>query len=525
MKKQQNPKQNVQKDKPKKKASKVNKRPKTPNNTIRKTFRPQNKGASDVFLNTYANARINDVTPDRTVRSYCRMLVDPHSSPMIRRPDSSLLSSAIYHSLMELDLIVDFGVAPSSSASFGYVVQPKLGNINATADGQYKIAYLTWPTAVSLGTFDLTNPNTFATDIGGVDPRVDNNITTLTSPSPVSFFCNFGGNIGGTGYFSGFKTINTEMSKGLSPTFANNNQVKLTAGLFLIDVFVDAQSPNGAFSNGLDPTIVGGTITTTITGQNATFVRSDSGHTQWYQFSVYALGDCVITFPTTFNVAYDTYLSIVSTSTGKFSPPIDYGAIKKMRPLAMSVLTSFTSSTLNNGGNIASAVVPGDSLNDNVFINNSMKNWLNWTQLASLIGSYSGRVSEGNYTWWAPQSPADSILYSPSSSNAYTYPSIIVAGSYSTLSPTTGPVSIGRVIIDTIFEYSTTSTVFEIQPMVGSAAMVDAIQNIVHTCPRVMSNPDHLAYIAKWAKLVTKFVATNASTIGMIANGLSNLVV
>lgn len=460
----------------------------------------------------------DDAIAKKVIFDYVRMMVDPHHAPSVRRPDSSNAKTVLYHSIMELSWVVDFGNLAQNTANFGVVIAPKLGNINSTADAQYYVSYVSWPESVSMNTIPFSDPTIYKNSILGIDPRVDPNLALLSSPVPGSYFAHFQ-NVGGY-FFGGVKTVSL-LGINLTPNVLPN-RIDLTEGMWLISYYVFSTVNSGVFSGGDNPAVSNGTLVSILANGGYYDVCID-GRSRYYQYIVYATDSAFITQVTQYNAQYDVDLSITSCLNSKFTPPMDNGIIKKIRPLACSALFTFTGSSLNNAGSIACLNVPGDTLDDNVFTNNNPRNYLSWPILAALPGAYSGPIKDGAYIWWSPQSPLDSVLLTPSEMAKYQYPSLIISGSFSNISPLTGQVTIGRIIIDTIYEYTTTSTAFPTEKCFGSASMVDAIQNLTQTAPKGSSNPEHIQSILTWARMIAKYIGNHALTIGQIANGISKM--
>lgn len=494
----------------------------SPRTNIDRPFRNSNGAASYARINYHRDVLERSDKLPPIVRDFLKMQIDPHTSVSVRRPESANILTALYHSIMELPLTLDFGGTPSVSSNFGIVVQPKLGNINATVDGEYKISYFSWPG--NLLNYDLANPNTFWDVLGGRDPRVDPNIGVLTSPPPSSYQAHFD-NTSTHGFFYTITEVNAETTHNLVVTYPSEYSFKVAPGLYNVIIFVDSNS-SGTFSSTVNPVVSGGSLTPAVYDNPGTYKywdMSSTNNTRFYNFILYALTDATVTISTSMNGAnFTTDLIVDAIALGRWTPPPDYGVIKKMRPIAMSTLLTYTGSTLNNAGNVAAANIPADALMESVFTNVA-GNYLNWSNLAMIPGAFNSRLSEGAYIWWTPQSTGDTLFMKPSDCNSYQYPSFILSGSYTHNTPITGTLDIGRIIVDTVFEYTTTSTAFETKSVYGSQNTIDLIQNITHTAPRVMSNPDHIKFLLDWAKRLTNFISRNSGNIGLIARTVGTM--
>lgn len=267
-----------------------------------------------------------------------------------------------------------------------------------------------------------------------------------------------------------------------SPTPSANS---LGTALPLGAVIVDAHSTNNTAIN----TTLGSFANVKTNGQpfNLTFSTSAGG---------------VIAGGTYTAVTLD--LSITQIGTPGLGPIVDGSAlVKKIRPVAQTVLATYIGPKILNGGRMVTAFTTGESLNSNYFANAQSTSRGNY-QMAENLAQISSDVNDapidrGGFAFWSPEDTEDSNFELISDLNAKILPSIIISGDFNPGNGTnfTAPqYGIVRLRVVTTFEYQTDSTAVETEICVGSQAEIDHINKILATEPHCMDNPLHLGWIA-----------------------------
>jgi len=190
------------------------------------------------------------------------------------------------------------------------------------------------------------------------------------------------------------------------------------------------------------------------------------------------------------------------------------GLIQEYRPVGCAVLATFTGPMLENGGNIASAFLPGGASRRQFFTNGSnvgVGNLAAWQNVAKLKESYNGPLSEGAYTWYAPTNPLDYSFRTPDDSIDYPHPDIVVSGQWAPggAAPADGTTFL-RIEVWTVYELQTDRTVLESKYQHGSTAVMDNVLNQLMAQRHSMPNATHMDFI----KSVGNSIVNGAETVG-----------
>lgn len=198
------------------------------------------------------------------------------------------------------------------------------------------------------------------------------------------------------------------------------------------------------------------------------------------------------------------------------------GLVEEIRPVGMSVLATYMGTSLNDGGEIASAYIPFDLFSSN-FISNS-QNQLGQLQnvetLANLDDSMNGPIKHGTYAWWSPQDETDYELNPINLHNTKQYPVIVIAGTFvpGTTAPVTPtPVYPVRVEVCHVWEYSTQWTAVDTEKCVGSQNMIDIVDNSLRNQPHCMQNATHMEWIKNFINGARGFYSRNEALIKPLA--------
>lgn len=192
------------------------------------------------------------------------------------------------------------------------------------------------------------------------------------------------------------------------------------------------------------------------------------------------------------------------------------GLVGKIRLSAMSALFTCTLSDLNNGGEIAAALLYGEDQNK-VFSPNG-KEFCSVESLSSLNLKdrvRRGKLKDGAYVYWVPDQILDIQMLSNNENNAANRPFIVISGIVS--NSIVGPQQIGLLTINRVFEYTTVSTLVDAEQCVGTDMVYQCVTGALAKQPKVSENDEH-------RKLIPKLVHSAASTFGSLIGLPSNLV-
>jgi len=489
-------------------------------------FTGQEYGLSDMRIPQGDLDRIRsflgDNSSNKLVLDYLGCLINPKAC-MVRVPDSFARPTALVRSIVTYDVTTRID-SSANSGRFSVAVNPILGDPDGTDPALWKIAQVasgqTWPV-------DFSNPASFLQETGGEDLRVDPFFAPLTQNPPglLVVTANTPGSIQPFSTGTSSVTVNTNSyGIGFSINTVAPGQWFLPPGQYLITVQANSTSnpitatakvPGnliavpGAFNSSANPSLV------------VFFNVQNVG--EWFAITLNS------------NAASVVNVAISNTQSALGGAPMDFGSVSQIRPVAMSALASYIGTTLQDGGNIAAAYVPGDTLNANYFVNSGSITQNGcfefWESLSKQPTAYNGPLRDGAYTWWSPEDYEDLQMFRPSgSTTGHHYPSLIISGQF--LPGLTGTVDVPviRLEVVTVYEFSTNSLLYETQSCVGSQAIMDSASSALFGQPHSMANAIHLKWLGDMAKKIlggigagSRYISKNKSKILPILGGLGSL--
>lgn len=216
------------------------------------------------------------------------------------------------------------------------------------------------------------------------------------------------------------------------------------------------------------------------------------------------------------------------TSTVLDATPVSSNPlVERIRPSGMKVHFCCTLPEINRGGNIATALLPGDR--QSIVFSPQGYEFTSFQSLCSqnlVKRFYQGNLAQGSYTYYSPEMLLDLQMRSYSASLEYNYPFIVVSGNYTPPSGSTGQTLIGYLRVITNFEYSTTSTVVATDSQIGSDAIMGGILSALAQYNRAMENPTHkktLQNIVRGAGSVVSTLTNIMPHVSKVLNGVGAL--
>jgi hypothetical protein len=477
---------------------------------VSKPERRQVKNVRKLAIPAYKQDALMALTSNSSdsslVRKYLAALVAPKYN-MCRVPDSDVRATVLVRSIQVYDITASTTYINPDSGRFGMFIQPILGSPSQIGD--YKIGIVSngsnWPVQFTL-------PENWLSTLGAQDPRIDNFTPTLTGPVPG--YWSMGGQAGNTSQpFSG-SPIYTSLTYNYGQVYAQPPgedifQFYPPPGLFLFSGYL--------LGTGLTGFSLNCSFATQI------YVRYSADNTVCtfaYLLSVATPGlmfDPTLTAGNT--TASQVTLTEAFTSSQSLDPPVvpplNYGLVTAIRPVAMSALASYIGPLLTNGGNIAGAWLPSQTLNNQI-ISDSIgsgptQNLMNWENLAKVPESYDGPIKDGIYVWWSEQDITTTKFYSPSDSLNADYPILAVSGQWNPGSGVTVQTPVIRLEVVTTYEFTTTSLLFESEVCVGSQAQMDAANMRLAGQPHAMPNGKHMDWIKGMLQKASSTYQSNKS--------------
>jgi hypothetical protein len=431
-------------------------------------------------------SRMIESTEDQLVAKYLACLVNPKGM-MSRVPDSFPRPTALVRSISTFEIVCNVD-GTSNSGRFSAAIQPTLGNLGSVE--AYKIALVDssagWPT-------DFTDPASFVSVINGRDVRLDQFYQTLTQPPLGS--STLVSSAAGTGAIPFGAAVTAQSGYGLNYNYDPlTGRFSLPIGIYMISAMFT--TPTGPHDANPVLNVHGGAVfipeyddytddavSRPNVGAIAGYVSIPRNNAT---FSFTVVDPVVLTANLTLATTFNDNTNLIT--------PDDGGVVAEYRPVGMSALATFIGPVLTNGGIISTAYVPGNTLQTQYFtqgIVSPQGQLANWENLALVPGSYNGKIENGTYSWWAPESTRDLNFNSPSRWSALIPPALIVSGAYQPGSGTTGLQVPIRLEVVTVYELVTTSQLWEQSPLVGSSAAFDRANREMAAADHAMANAEH----------------------------------
>jgi hypothetical protein len=422
---------------------------------------------------------------------YGEHMLDPYTTDACRVPDSYAKKSALYHVIRTFDINVNPGTV--HPGAFSALVQPKLGSLDT--DPTHWNTAMVAPAVIADNDFSVINPKSVTsyvtTDASGrADPRIVDDGPALVLP-PAGFWGI--SSVSGQTAARPFGTTWTFLPEnyGLDVIYrgaatANSSFVIDHAGAFQITIVLGGTGLSAIAVSGIpvsdQTTVVNAAGTILMTSFNGTPTATDI-------------------------LGISATATTISSSSIRISPVVQNGAptsngqglVERVRPVAMSVLATYTGPTLTNGGNVAIAYLPGQTALDSFFSqdNASLGSMMDWQAVSRVPGSYNGPLATGAYAFWVPEQVLDIQFRNWIDSSLYTYPSIVVSGVWAPGAAISANTTIGRLMACFTFEYTTASQLPEVQLYVGVTTELEMVIAYLGMIPKCMANGEHKGFMEK----------------------------
>lgn len=426
------------------------------------------------------------------VHEYLATLIDPKSH-MCRIPDSEARPTALVRSVMDLTVSTDFS-GTADDGRFSVLVQPILGK-DGTDPSLYKLAI---PKVPYVNPPHWGDPASYVQNLAGFNVRQDRYIQQLTGQPPFFFGINDDNN---TSQAAPFGVLPNEdpLNYGSSITFTyvggtgQSPTLSGGPGVFLLDVFMAEATPGYTLS---------GAATLTATQEH------EDGPPGAHAMIINASDNWTLVFTASADPV-EAWFTLVPTFANGIPPWQNSGAISTMRPVATTVLFTCSQAALSNGGMVTGAYVPANTCGSQYLSNvtgNGVGQLQYWEALQALGESFP--ISHGCYVWWSPEDVEDRELLTPEQCNQHDYPCLIVSGQL--MAPPTGAyngkVTVGRIEVISIYEFTTNVQLWEKQICVGGETIIDDTFRLLSLQPHYMENATH----REWVMKVLKGIAQGA---------------
>lgn len=451
-----------------------------------------------------------------TVQAVVAMMTDPHNNPHVRLPDRSWhTNTALVYSVRFVNVYANMSdVATEHVGKFSIAINAHMGSFGQVSG--YKIAMVnsvpTWPNTQ----FGQATAYTQFSAVDGGDIRIDPNRHELLGNEKCYYRAT--GSTDPVVVEGPFGPILTESAENYLFSFRYTSAAGVStffppAGNFYVNISIrglQADMPTAcvlAFQNCI-----------------ATVVRNDffagsatTGANQYIEFFL-STGESAGTSQQSFTLTMGAgstytatsiaYINVNSTapattqallSTG-YAEYINGGNVEQYRPLACSALFTCMTSGLVTGGDIAADLVVGDTVRSAYFTNvtsNSVGHLQEYYNLAARPSAYDGKLKDGAYVFWAPGDEDDIHFFTPQGALAHDYQNIVISGQFTPtgVAALSGSVLVGRLMVTSVYEIQTETTLFGVQSPVGSSPVFDEIMAILARCPKAMPNGPHVEWL------------------------------
>lgn len=189
--------------------------------------------------------------------------------------------------------------------------------------------------------------------------------------------------------------------------------------------------------------------------------------------------------------------TMAGSYTGPALNPGGAGLIEQYRPIAMSAWFQCTASDLQNGGEVSTVLADGSTIDDYYTVNSNTF-YQEYKALAEAQRAYTGKLKDGCYTFWKPFGTNDSSLRQPyrtannadDTAESYNFPAIYISG----ISSSPG-VTIGRIEVITVYEYTTTSRIVEVVDSPVAPGLIEHASTMLTDQSTSMANTEHQTWI------------------------------
>lgn len=193
--------------------------------------------------------------------------------------------------------------------------------------------------------------------------------------------------------------------------------------------------------------------------------------------------------------------------TPSFSPELSslsFGLVKTISHVSTNVLFQQDMNMFNASGKIAIAVAPGGTeaqVFDNYAQTSSNSGDIHSVDgLERIQGMYQGPFTKGASAFLVPRNEDDEFLWPPEQFLTNNWSMILLAGQVTGSSNLTGPVEIGQLTVQKVYEYEPSSTAVEIENCFAKGAIRDDLYQHLPQIPQTGENPIHLKKFGQFLK-------------------------
>lgn len=181
-------------------------------------------------------------------------------------------------------------------------------------------------------------------------------------------------------------------------------------------------------------------------------------------------------------------VSVATSSIPRVNTSVEFGMLEKVRPVAMSVLATCTTSAAYAGGRCATVLTTG-GMDDKIFCTDPT--WCSVDGISQMAtqNQYTGEFAKGSFCWWRPVTSEVCDWYDPIPSVNHQFPLILIAGSIPSVANVTAPSM--TVTLEVVFEVQQNSQLFTKGHSASTTAAREMALNSVAELITATENPGH----------------------------------
>lgn len=483
---------------------------------------------------------------NRLIRDYAMHLVDPEHTKPAPVPSGSTGNqpTGLVTSCLSFDVTANMSGTGPDVGRFGFIAQPTFGD--SSDPSTYKVALVNNNTASPSGwPQDLSNPANFVNQVAQNSLTMDPIARSLLQPPP-TYYQGDGesgaltdGPLGSLANYTIDPATDDSLNANLgAPQIvfinANADDIKLPTGQWCINYSASFVAANTTLSQ---LTLAATTGTASVSPQFDTAIANTRGTSAQWIVTVHSAS-------ANFHLSWTAPPSVLWFAELNITPswarpdqlvvpdpsgyPLNGGPLDRYVPVAMSVLVTFTAPELTIGGDIACAELNGESCAKDVFTvepRPQVGQLLDVESLRRYPGKYDGKLCDGCYQIWTPETIADMELRDPVTARDYPFPCIAVAGKVAPNANVSPNLNVARVMIYTTYQFTSDVKLFDLHKRGGTTDIAERALKLVATFPRSSMNGQHWENIKAFARKIGAGVRDVISFVGKnkaaIASGVS----
>lgn len=435
----------------------------------------------------------------RLMENYCKCLYMP-SSCYSRIPDMFSKQSSLTQSRLMFDLTGHFANT-ADDGRFAAAFRANFGDTDMPTNYQNLIVDSSggWPAPNG---FNSVNAYKSSQTLFSDDLRVDQYFDELGQP-PNSYATVYGAN-GQTNFFTGNSISAYNLGVTVTSPNATTTNFTLPVGTFQVTLAASyaGSAPVHAVFSAVAPNNITNLANTTAATGGVFY-----GEVQVYIVNIKNPGSpltLVMNDALQENVNQNPFVNFVPLfyPQDNISNPAGGGLASSIRPVGMSVLYTSLLPSIQDGGNVCIAFVPKGTIAQSfATANPGNKPFMLYDGLCKYAqDKYDGAHCQGAYAFWTPEDEDDLKFLPIGSQNDHDYPEIILCGRVIPGQALTGDVTIGRLEINRIWEWTSESNFVSKVTIQGSVSCIEAAQRCFAEMGHCSANGKHLDNFASLVK-------------------------